>query len=438
MIHVSISLPNKYSEAARLLPGVWDSSKRNRATSSAALAFKARLLLYAASPLVNGNSEFYSDFKNPDGTFLINQTYDREKWKRAMDAAKEAIDLCEENGYKLYGNSTNDLEQGKKNYHEAFVGDGISGSGFNWNEVLFGFAEQGTISYCIKNMAPRVEFTSYSTKGFRGSLFPTWDCVSRYYTKNGLPWADDPETKKLDPYSIAPGDSTVRFHRNRDPRFYASIGFDRGNYDVQGKTIVLKCRRGEMQQNNGNAKDEYQTDNGYYCQKWVSKYDTYNRTTDQITYNRWCFPYMRLAELYLSYAEADFEYSGTLSTASLSYLNKVRERCGLPTFADSWAKAGGIPSGEKLREILHDERSIELAMEGRRFHDMRRWKIAHTEMMRYQKSWTLSGKTADSFYKLTDMKETGVRNFTAPKNYWLAIPQDQIEVNPNLVQNPGY
>ncbi len=143
-------------------------------------------------------------------------------------------------------------------------------------------------------------------------------------------------------------------------------------------------------------------------------------------------------QLYLSYAEADFEYSGTLSTASLSYLNKVRERCGLPTFADSWAKAGGIPSGEKLREILHDERSIELAMEGRRFHDMRRWKIAHTEMMRYQKSWTLSGKTADSFYKLTDMKETGVRNFTAPKNYWLAIPQDQIEVNPNLVQNPGY
>lgn len=179
-------IANKYSEAARLLPGVWDSSKRNRATSSAALAFKARLLLYAASPLVNGNSEFYSDFKNPDGTFLINQTYDREKWKRAMDAAKEAIDLCEENGYKLYGNSTNDLEQGKKNYHEAFVGDGISGSGFNWNEVLFGFAEQGTISYCIKNMAPRVEFTSYSTKGFRGSLFPTWYFMGSDFTYDDM------------------------------------------------------------------------------------------------------------------------------------------------------------------------------------------------------------------------------------------------------------
>ena len=54
-------------------------------------------------------------------------------------------------------------------------------------------------------------------------------------------------------------------------------------------------------------------------------------------------------------------------------------------------------------------------------------------MMRYQKSWTLSGKTADSFYKLTDMKvNRRSQNFTAPKNYWLAIPQDQIEVNPNL------
>ena len=100
MIHVSISLPINIRKQLDYFLAYGIQCKRNRATSSAALAFKARLLLYAASPLVNGNSEFYSDFKNPDGTFLINQTYDREKWKRAMDAAKEAIDLCEENGYK--------------------------------------------------------------------------------------------------------------------------------------------------------------------------------------------------------------------------------------------------------------------------------------------------------------------------------------------------
>ena len=62
-------IANKYSEAARLLPGVWDSSKRNRATSSAALAFKARLLLYAASPLVNGIVSFIPTLKTPTALF---------------------------------------------------------------------------------------------------------------------------------------------------------------------------------------------------------------------------------------------------------------------------------------------------------------------------------------------------------------------------------
>ena len=150
---------------------------------------------------------------------------------------------------------------------------------------------------------------------------------------------------------------------------------------------------------------------------------------------------MRLAELYLSYAEADFEYNGSLSKQSLTYLNKVRQRSGLPTFQASWAKAGGIPTGDKLRQVLHQERTIELAMEGRRFHDIRRWKIADKEISRKQKSWNLAGKTAKEFYKVVDAVDDlngGVRKFTAPKNYWLAIPLDQIQINRNLVQNPGY
>ena len=68
-----------------------------------------------------------------------------------MDAAKEAIDLCRRDGYKLYGNSTNDLEQGKKEtIMKPLSVMGSVVADFNWNEVLFGFAEQGTISYCIQ------------------------------------------------------------------------------------------------------------------------------------------------------------------------------------------------------------------------------------------------------------------------------------------------
>jgi hypothetical protein len=432
-------IADKYTEAAKLLPARWpETGNYNRATAAAALGFKARLLLYAASPLVNGNSDYYANFKNPDGTPLMNLTYDKEKWKKAMDAAKEAIDFCEKNGYQLYGGGTTDPQTGKDNYHYAFTGPSGKFNLDNWNEVLFGYANQSTVSYDIKNMAPRIGVSSYSGEGFRGYLIPTFDCISRYYTKNGLPWDDDPETKNLDPYEIAPGDSTVRFHRNREPRFYASIGFDRGEYEIQGGTRILHCRRGEEQQNDGNVSHEYQTDNGYYCQKWVSKADSYDWNAKKYTNSSYAFPYLRLAEIYLDYAEADFEYNGVLSSTGLSYLNKIRVRCGLPTFEESWAKAGGIPTGEKLRDVLHDERSIELAMEGRRFHDIRRWKIADKEMMRYQSAWNLEGKTAQEFYQLKQMKESGTRVFEAPKSYWLAIPLDQIQVNPNLVQNPGY
>lgn len=147
---------------------------------------------------------------------------------------------------------------------------------------------------------------------------------------------------------------------------------------------------------------------------------------------------MRLAELYLDYVEADFEFNGKLSAVSLGYLDKIRERSGLPTFEASWAKAGGIPSGDKLRQIIHQERSIELAMEGRRFHDIRRWNIAVEEMNRPQLAWHIDQATAKGFYqKPVTMRMDQQPNFK-DKNVWLAIPLDQIQVNKNLVQNPGY
>ena len=439
-------IAEQYDKATALLPAR-QTTRSGRASAATALAYKARLLLYAASPLVNGNSEYYANFKNPDGTPLMNLTYDKEKWKRAMDAAKAAIDYCEANGYKLYGSATTDPEVGRKNYHDAFTGPNGVANSDNLNEILFGFGDQGTVSYNIKNIAPRMTKTGkpgYNGTGFRGYLTPTWDCISWYYTKNGLPWDDDPETKGKNPYEpvrLENGDTTALWNTNREPRFYASIGYDRGTYEIAGGKITLKCRRGEEQQNDGNTNNEYQTNNGYYCQKWVSSADKYDWTTQKYTCSKYVYPMMRLAELYLDYAEADFEYNGSLSEQSLAYLNKIRERSGLPTFQASWAKAGGIPTGDKLRQVLHQERSIELAMEGRRFHDIRRWKIADKEIMRSQKSWNLAGRTAKDFYQVTtaiDDFNGGVRQFTAPKNYWLAIPLDQIQVNKNLVQNPGY
>ena len=235
---------------------------------------------------------------------------------------------------------------------------------------------------------------------------------------------------------------TVEMHLHKEPRFYASVGYDRGTYRFNGGKMTIKAHKGEPQGFTGSYDNEYQSYNGYFCQKWVNEQSkmTLNSSGNYSvsTYMSYVFPYMRIAELYLSYAEADFEYDGTLSDYGYECLNKIRSRCGLPTFQESWSRAGGIPSGQKLRDIIRRERSIEFLMEGRRFHDIRRWKIAEECLRPIPKAWNIEGDTPEKFYKLVDMKENDTRIFTTPKHYWLAIPNSQLNINGQLVQNPGY
>ena len=84
-------ISDMYDEAAKYLPAKHASNFVGRATKTSALALKSRVWMQAASPMVNGNSEWYGDFKNSDGTHLMPQTYDKELWKKALDAAEEAI-----------------------------------------------------------------------------------------------------------------------------------------------------------------------------------------------------------------------------------------------------------------------------------------------------------------------------------------------------------
>ena len=447
-----------YDRAAGLLPDVVGESELGLPTKMAALSYKARLLLYAASPLVNGNSEFYADFVNKDGTHLINQTYDAEKWKRAMDAAKEAIDCVEaskETGAYTMDDrqlglsvskstsTTDPFELGRANYTYIFTGDGNATQFLNQNEYLMSLNKSGSITYTQKQFGCHLANNYTKVSGaYRGYLCPTFEAVQMYYTRNGLPWEDDPETKDIDPLAYNKAAGTVEMHLHKEPRFYASVGYDRGTYRFNGGKMTIKAHKGEPQGFTGSYDNEYQSYNGYFCQKWVNEQSkmTLNSSGNYSvsTYMSYVYPYMRIAELYLSYAEADFEYDGTLSDYGYECLNKIRSRCGLPTFQESWSRAGGIPSGQKLRDIIRRERSIEFLMEGRRFHDIRRWKIAEECLRPIPKAWNIEGDTPEKFYKLVDMKENDTRIFTTPKHYWLAIPNSQLNINGQLVQNPGY
>jgi len=432
-------IAEEYDKAIAELPAeISDFTKwAGRITKGAAMAAKARLMLYAASPLCNGNTEFYARFRNNDGTPLMSQTYNPEKWKWALDACQEAITLAEDNGHRLYESpnataAATAAERGEINYHDCFV-EPL----WNTTEYLWAMGDQTGIGHLQRYGGARLKLP-YSTDGFCINIVPTFECVEMYYTHNGLPWDRDPETMHIDPYAYNAEKETVNLHVYKEPRFYASVGYDRGKYAINGEEFILKCRAGEMQGSVLDASKEYQSCTGYILKKWIHRQSAFNYDTKSWTYRKYAYPYIRLAELYLSYAEADFEYNGSLSDASLNYLNLVRRRSGLPDFKDSWALAGGIPTGDELRKVLHRERSIELLMEGMRYHDLRRWKEAGEAMSRRPKAWNLDGRTAADFYRVSTMKESGVRTFESPKTYWMAIPLSEININYNLVQNPGY
>ena len=155
---------------------------------------------------------WYSDFTNPDGTHLISQTYDKELWKKAMDAAEDAIAQGEADGFKLFESSDkgeNELERGYNNYRAAFIGNDGSSQFYNNEEHLFSYNNQGNISYNAKNMAPRVGYSSYSADGFRGYFVPTLAAAQIYLSKDGLPMDVDPDTKNLDLYKLDDEGETV-------------------------------------------------------------------------------------------------------------------------------------------------------------------------------------------------------------------------------------
>lgn len=452
-------ISDMYDKAAEYLPSTQSSSNIGRATKTLALALKSRVWMYAASPLINGNSEYYADFKNPDGTHLIPQTEDKELWKTAMDAAEAAIQQGERDGFKLYTKAagTDDFTRGYNNYRETFLGAPGASMFYNQDEHLFSYLNRS--SYNVKCWGPRYNYAGkysaydknnskdgkyqYYNQGWRGYFVPTLETVEIFLSKNGLPMDVDPETKDLNLYSIAPGDETVLLHRNREPRFYASIGYDRGEFDIDGKTITLECRYGERSQNDMKSSSEYQSCSGYYVKKWVKKEDTFNYENDEWTFTQFAYPYIRFAESYMDYVEAEVMYKGSLSAKGLSYLNKVRNRAGLPNFEDSWAKVGGMPTGQQLIDVIRQERMAEFVFEGRWWHDVRRWKMLDKYLLHSAHGWNLAGSTAEEFYKVVEIDnylpgDTQKRTFEIPRNIWLAIPQTEININPNLVQNPGY
>lgn len=394
-------LVGELDQAAKELPANWSGDDYGRATSVAALALKSRILLYAASPLMN------EDVKIPEVGFT---TPEPDRWQKAAKAATEALDAAQAAGNELY-NLDGDPS---KNYQMIFMDNTAANK-----ETLF--ARMGTNSAGGESISNCDQYNNPNGYGGWGGNCPLQELVDAYeVVKDGVAskfdW-NNPE-EKANPYA------------NRDPRFYATILYDGAKWMTRNvETYFDVDSNGKI---TGGGKDtKFGNDSwnasptGYNMKKFMD---------EGYTLNSWNFCarnwiHLRMAELYLNKAEALY-HTGDEEGAREA-LKPIRERAGMPAVT---------ATGADLLEAIKNERRIEFAFEEHRYFDVRRWKEAPKYFGSTVHAITIKkypdGKKTYEVDKLRS--DVGGDRKWDDKMYWLPIPKSEMDKNPNLVQNPGY
>jgi hypothetical protein len=417
-----------------------------RPTQVVALALKAQVLTYAASPLFNGTAEEPPTFSLIDNrnVELFPQAYDAGKWQRAAEALKTAIDFAHENGHRLY-----DFRESS-----PITAAGLSDTTINSMQV------RGAVTERINN--PEMIWADFSsnTDGLQQACFPritggnnfsqkqTWapplHIVKQFYTKNGVPIEEDRDWVGVDllalrtatndeRFYVQPNQQTQQLHFDREDRFYASILFDRGRLFGCGRVTDGTLLHLDLYPNQGLT--EMHSSTGYICKKMLNYLSSVGNEGTVLSIDRYPFPLIRLADLYLMYAEALNEAGSTPSGEVYQYVDLVRRRSGLNGVVESWSSHSLNPdkplTKTGMRDIIRRERMNELAFEGIRFWDLRRWKLAEQYM-----SQTIQGFNyrSDDINQLIDIYQLRFEK----KDYFWPIRQSVLLTNKNLVQNPGW
>lgn len=424
-----------------------------RPTQAMCLALKAKVLTLAASPLFNGNPD-YEGYKDNRGVNIFGDnvgTVDMKKWERAATALKNAIDTChlaENRLYeyvKLYNMS--DTTALKLTLRGCVTE--------KWNqEIIWGATSQGRMS---ARCMPHFEVGNIGfAAGDGGDVGFTLKSIESFYSNHGVPIEEDKdydyanryltrvaksENELFDHrYYIQEGETTANLHFNREPRFYAAVGFDRGIFEGAGitddtKSWYLKCRKGEPA---GYMQNGEHIPTGFYIKKLIN-YETAFSNTNlmRVSYS---FPIIRLADLYLLYAEVLNEIKSVPDEEVYYWVDLVRKRAGLEGVVDSWEKYSSNPtkpaSQYGMREIIHQERNNEFMGEFVRYWDQRRWKTAVKEYNLVPiQGWNYVGETVEDFYNIQTYYNQRVYSM---KDYLWPLSNSSILRNPNLVQNPGW
>ncbi len=431
---------NTYEECINYIVGQLDSAAMflpesqpvlGRVTKGAALALKARVLLYAASDLHHLMSTYAPGYSNPE---LLGYTggSQQTRWQAAKDAAQDVIDLGIYDLYKKDPGAGDSIAQNFVDYFttKSETDEDILLQCFNTKSTAEGWAHYNPAQYCGPN-------------GYHnwGNNTPLGDLVDDYEMSDGstFDWTDP--AQKANPYA------------NRDQRLYATILYEGVQwrtrpsdallldpfsriqvgtvYNTDGVTALkngLDTRKGPIEDWNGGY-------SGYYLRKFVDP------TLDpQYVAQEVPFRHIRYAEVLLNYTEACIELGE--DGPARDAINLIRKRAGQPDITES---------GDALRDRYRQERRIELAFEDQRFWDVRRWLIGpdayhptHSVSVKY----LVNAASVDA-YRQADGSTWGAPIFESiltpndtrawnDKCYFFAIYRDELGKNPQLIQNPGY
>jgi hypothetical protein len=423
------SIARDFRLAADLLPVDWDNTTVGKNTAGknqlrvsklAALGYLGKNYLYAGSPLMNKESQ-----NSP--------TYNKDYCKKAAEAFGELLAMVE-GGQTKYGllpfseysaNFYTIDQNGKipgENKDNSITEAIFRGPSYGWNDTNWGLSKQ----FGIKRL---------TDSGVR--TMPTANYVNYYGMANGLPLTDE-----------ASGFDKSHPWQGRDPRFYHDIVFD-GEKVVKGtlKPEEEVYRYAQLY-TGGNARDVIEgSRTGYLLYKFIDV--TCNKTDDGYGWSHHFhihLPWMRLSDVYLMYAEAAAQAQGSATAqvgvcplTALQAVNKVRARAGVADVADKYAA-----TLEGFMSELRRERAVELAYEGHRFNDLRRWLLLDKAPYNI--------KTSQEFVRVgdnntADPKQNQVSGFTeklilkrdfTEKHYWMPLKKSDTSMYPEFYQNPGW
>ncbi len=456
-------------KAAQLLPRDRKIAFQYMPTRGAAMAVIARMRLYSASPLYNGNT-FYANWVRTDGTPFISQTADPERWGKAAAAFKRIIDLGK---YQLYtepkivntrGTGTLELPETDdpnlktmnfpngaadidpyKSYKSIFDGTLYPES----NPELIYFNVDANINN---------RFAFPAKQGGNSTLSVPKDIVDQFKMADGRMFSEaTDEEKSWQPVGAGGTFSEdyvlsadrAKMDDNREPRYYASIGFNHcvwpgTSYTGTGIDVINMVAT-YYKDGNARGSDFNYNRTGYTIRKWVNQEDNMDHwgKSKQKTY-----PIFRYAEVLMGYVEAMNEMSSSYTDEAtgitvtkdvnqmVKYFNEIRYRAGLPGI--TVAEAGDY---ETMKSLIKYERQIEFFFEDHRYYDLRRWMDA-PEVMRKPVlglDVTARGAERQSFYtpKIWNT-ETAMKRVWNNKMYFFPINQNVMDRNGKLVQNPGW